>query len=996
MRHADPTGLLDLGFLPASAGMADAILHLDWSKEATHALNLLRPALSLCLSSSFPTAIYWGADLRLLYNDAWSPILADRHPWALGHPAREVWADIWPIVGPQMLQVVETGKPFSVFDQMLPMMRHGRREETWWNYSFTPILAEDGSVAGIFNQGHEITNRVLEEKRQQLRLALDEVRHTRPDPTEFISEASALLGHHLAVERVGYAEMDETDTFAVIHRDWTDGTVPSLSGALRLDSFGADLARALRSGETIRIDDALDDPLTRGDGTEQAFAAVGVRATIDVPLIRHGRLTAILFVHAKEIRAWADHEVTFTQEVAARIWEAVERNRGHAMLRESEERYRLLLDASQRQTAELQAVLESMPDGVYIGGAQGITIANQPALDQLGFATREELNRDVGTLADEIDTRDATTGELIAVADQAFTRALGGERVVRDVIVRHRISGEERIVRSAAAPVKIDGQVIAAVAVNTDVTERRRAEANLRLLNETLEARVDEALAERRLWVTIFETSDALINALDHDYRFLAFNRAYVEAFERHTGQRPVVGASLLDYLPEDATQRSALARWSRALSGEDVAIVEPLAPTDPGSRHYELRLNPLRDKDGQVVGAFQYAIDVTQRLRDAARLADAEEALRQSQKLEAMGQLTGGVAHDFNNLLTPIIGSLDLLQRRRVGDDKAQRQISAALQSAERAKVLVQRLLAFARRQPLQPAPVDIAAIVEGMAELIASTSGPRIRIEVDVDAGLPPALADANQIEMAILNLAVNSRDAMPDGGRLGITAKYAEIEPDHATRLAAGRYIQLGVSDTGTGMDEATRLRAVDPFFSTKGIGKGTGLGLSMVHGLASQLGGALTIKSRPGLGTRIDLWLPVATALPAAPSQADHPTNETSSGTILLVDDEFIVRASTADMLEDLGYAVIEADCAEEALALVTEGLRPAMLLTDHLMPGMSGTDLAERIRAILPSLPVLIVSGYAEEEGLPATLPRLVKPFRQAELGASLASLLAPT
>lgn len=409
--------------------------------------------------------------------------------------------------------------------------------------------------------------------------------------------------------------------------------------------------------------------------------------------------------------------------------------------------------------------------------------------------------------------------------------------------------------------------------------------------------------------------------------------------------------------------------------------------------RHYELRLNPLRDKHGRVIGAFQYAIDVTQRLSDAARLADAEEALRQSQKLEAMGQLTGGVAHDFNNLLTPIIGSLDLLQRRGVGDEKAQRQIGAALQSAERAKVLVQRLLAFARRQPLQPAPVDLAGIINGMADLIASTSGPRIRINVEVEEGLPPAMADANQIEMAILNLAVNSRDAMPDGGSLGIVASLVNIEPDHSTRLPVGPYIQLGVSDTGVGMDEATRLRAIDPFFSTKGVGKGTGLGLSMVHGLASQLGGALTIKSRPGLGTRIDLLLPVAAALPAAVRETSPDVAETMSGTILLVDDEFIVRATTADMLEDLGYHVVEAESGEEALALIADGLKPVMLLTDHLMPGMTGTDLADRIRDTLPALPILVVSGYAEDEGLPAAFPRLVKPFRQEELGAALAALL---
>lgn len=243
------------------------------------------------------------------------------------------------------------------------------------------------------------------------------------------------------------------------------------------------------------------------------------------------------------------------------------------------------------------------------------------------------------------------------------------------------------------------------------------------------------------------------------------------------------------------------------------------------------------------MIGAFHLATDISDRLRAEAELANAREALRQSQKMEAMGSLTGGVAHDFNNLLTPIVGSLDLLQRKGVGGEREQRLIDAALQSAERAKTLVQRLLAFARRQPLKAEPVDVRSMIEGMSDLIASTSGPRIRLELDVQPDLLPALADANQVEMALLNLAVNARDAMPDGGRLTIAADVEDISETHRAGLVCGQYVRIAVSDTGGGMDEATIARAAEPFFSTKGIGKGTGLGLSMVHGLAAQLGGGL---------------------------------------------------------------------------------------------------------------------------------------------------------
>ena len=371
-----------------------------------------------------------------------------------------------------------------------------------------------------------------------------------------------------------------------------------------------------------------------------------------------------------------------------------------------------------------------------------------------------------------------------------------------------------------------------------------------------------------------------------------------------------------------------------------------------------------------------------------AAELAQAQEALRQSQKLESMGQLTGGVAHDFNNLLTPIIGGLDLLQRRRVGDERAQRTIEGALASAERAKTLVQRLLAFARRQPLQPEPVDLRELVFGMARLLESTLGPRISLELALDDDLPAAWADANQLEMALLNLALNARDAMPNGGKLRIEAGCRSAKPGNG----GGLQVQLSVADTGFGMNEETLTRAIEPFFSTKGIGKGTGLGLSMVHGLAAQLGGELVIESEEGGGTTIHLRLPIADESVVAGEAAAERKTHLGAGTALLVDDEDLVRASTADMLIDLGYEVLAEASAEVALQRLRDGLSPALLVTDHLMPGMTGTELARAALTLQPNLPVLIISGYAEVDGIASDLPRLTKPFRRAELAFSIAKL----
>jgi PAS domain S-box-containing protein len=390
------------------------------------------------------------------------------------------------------------------------------------------------------------------------------------------------------------------------------------------------------------------------------------------------------------------------------------------------------------------------------------------------------------------------------------------------------------------------------------------------------------------------------------------------------------------------------------------------------------------------------HELNATLETRIAEAIAEREaahEALRQSQKMEAMGQLTGGVAHDFNNLLTPIVGSLDMLQRRGVGTEREQRLIAGAAQSAERARMLVQRLLAFARRQPLQSISVDIAQLVAGMGGLIESTTGPQIRVVVDVADDLPPARADPNQLEMALLNLSVNARDAMPDGGTLRISARAESIASGDLSELKTGDYVRISVADTGFGMDEATLARAIEPFFSTKGIGKGTGLGLSMVHGLAAQLGGGLTIQSRPGMGTNIELWLPVSTTRAEdAPDVQRAAIEAPHHGVALLVDDEELVRMSTADMLADLGYLVVEASSAEEAIRILDSGQPVDILVTDHLMPGITGTELARHVQLVRPKLPVLLVSGYADLKGIDAEIPRLTKPFRKDDLATMLVSL----
>jgi signal transduction histidine kinase/CheY-like chemotaxis protein len=382
--------------------------------------------------------------------------------------------------------------------------------------------------------------------------------------------------------------------------------------------------------------------------------------------------------------------------------------------------------------------------------------------------------------------------------------------------------------------------------------------------------------------------------------------------------------------------------------------------------------------------------------MRVAERTREHELALaklHQAQKLETLGQLTGGVAHDFNNLLTPVIGNLDLLRRRMGPNDPSQRLIDAGLQAASRAATLVQRLLAFARRQDLRVRPVNVGMLLDGMTDLIRRSLDPAIEVEISHPPDLPPARVDPSQLELAVLNLAINARDAMPRGGRLSIAADAASASGGGELRV--GDYVRVTVRDTGVGMDEQTLSRAIEPFFSTKGVGKGTGLGLSMVHGLAAQLGGMLNLASSPGAGTVAEIWLPKA----AEPARAEDfesrpPVRAPREATILLVDDEDLVRIGTAEMLSDLGYKVTEANSAAEALRLLRNGELPDLMITDYLMPGMNGAELIELARPLAPSTKVMLITGYSNvAEGPAASVPRLAKPFRHADLAQLAADLL---
>ena len=423
------------------------------------------------------------------------------------------------------------------------------------------------------------------------------------------------------------------------------------------------------------------------------------------------------------------------------------------------------------------------------------------------------------------------------------------------------------------------------------------------------------------------------------------------------------------------------------------------------GTRFWaHVTIDPIRAPDGEVVGFAKITRDVTDKKQSEAALAAAQQALFQAQKLESLGQLTGGVAHDFNNLLMALVASLDLLRKRLPhGDERALQLLQNLAKGAERGTLLVKRMLAFARRQDLKITSVDVGALIDGMRSLLERSLGPKGTLVLDLPRDLPPAHTDANQLEAALLNLVVNARDAMPQDGTVTISAARAQAPVANAD-LQPGHFVRISVTDHGNGMDERTLARATEPFFTTKGVGKGTGLGLSMVQGLAEQSGGKLGITSAPHEGTTVDLYLPTNGAIPdpdvRARDRRDERVDRDAAAlsklglVVLVVDDDDLVLDATSALLEDMGYKVVEAAGGSQALEIVAR--TPVdLLLTDQVMPEITGLQLAVAVHAVRPEMPIVLASGFADI-GIPVPdyIYRMTKPYTRRELEAALSTLLA--
>ncbi len=525
-----------------------------------------------------------------------------------------------------------------------------------------------------------------------------------------------------------------------------------------------------------------------------------------------------------------------------------------------------------------------------------------------------------------------------------------------------------------------DGSIAGYAKITRDLTERRAAEEALRRSQEQFRLLVQGV-------------TDYAIYMIDENGIVTNWN----PGAQRIKGYRPdeIIGHPFSTfYTPEDRAAGVPLKMLETARRDGRVES-EGWRMRQDGSRFWaHVIMDAIRDDQGKLVGFAKITRDVTERKKAEEELEQARRALMQSQKMEAIGQLTGGVAHDFNNLLMAVLGSLELLAKRLPDDPKSRMLLDNARHAAERGATLTRRLLAFARMQHVQLRPVDIPALVRDMADLLHQSARDTIKIETQFPLTMKPALADANEIEMALLNLVVNARDAMANGGTIVISSRVAKIMRDEPHGLKAGEYVVLSVRDTGHGMNAEVLRRATEPFFTTKGVGKGTGLGLAMVHGIAEQAGGRLHLISAPGQGTTAELWLPVAKAQAAeqtAHEPAPQDTQHQRRLVILAVDDDPLVLLNTVAMLEDLGHGVIPARSGQEALQRAAADDSIELVITDQVMPEMTGTELIDLLKQQKPSLHFILASGYAEfEKSATRDVHRLAKPFTQAGLAAAVA------
>ncbi|MBW7968819.1 GAF domain-containing protein [Bradyrhizobium sp. BR 10289] len=849
------------------------------------------------------------------------------------------------------------------------------------------------------------------------------------DADGVLAVTTRMLGEHLGVSSCAYADMDPDEDGFTIRGDWAAPGATHILGHYSLADFGKKAVQELSAGRPLIINDNLKELAPEEAAT---FQNIGIGSTICMPLVKEGRLTALMAIHHRGPHRWAPRELALLSEVTERSWAHIERVRSDDAAREAAERLSLATSAAGIGTWDYDPVNDLLRWDSRCKALFGLSPQAEVSYEGTFLKGLHPEDRQ--------RTHEAVSNALAPNSPASYNieyRTIGIE------------DGVERWVAATGDTIFSNGKAVRFIGTVLDITAKKKSERHLRILNDTGASVARERDLEKIVQIVTdagVELSGAQFGAFFYNvltpdggsYMLYALSGVPRSAFENFP-------------MPRNTAVFEPTFKGMGVVRSDDILRDPRYGKNAPRSGMPEGHLPvrsylavPVVTRAGEVLGGLFFGhpetgkfqtehetallgiaghaataienarlltrlqtlnSDLERRVADEiAERMKAEEQLRQAQKMEAVGQLTGGIAHDFNNMLAVIIGSLNLAKRRLgKGEVNIDRFIDGAIDGANRAATLTQRLLAFSRQQPLAPEVVDINRMVGGMSELLDRSLGELVSLETVLAAGLWRVRVDPAQLESAVLNLAVNARDAMPRGGRLTIETSNYSIDQKYAREyaLTPGQYVLVAVTDNGVGIQDHVLGRVFDPFFTTKEVGKGTGLGLSQVYGFVRQSGGHVKIYSEVGVGTTVKIYLPrlVGDATIPDPSQgAAHPGASLQKETILVVEDDERVRSISCESLRDLGYTVIEAAGAKEAIRKVEEGPVPDLLFTDVVMPGMTGADLAAELLKRHPGLKVLFTTGYTRNAivhngVLDAGKHLLTKPFAIEDLAAKVRGLL---
>ncbi len=977
--------------------MGDRIRAFDWSLTplgpiADWPAGLIA-ATALLLHSPTAMVLLWGAEGTMIHNDAYALFAGERHLDQLGVGVHTGWPEVVEF-NTHVLRTGLAGGSLQYRDHLMQLNRTGTLQDVWMNLSYSPTFDEAGRPAGVLAMIVETTATVLARRRIAAEHGrLEQLFEQSPTFMALLSGPE----HRFELVNPGYRQL-------IGHREVIGLTMAEALPDAVTQGYLALLDEVYRSGEPYHANGAIyavePDPDGQVDERVIDFVLQPIRDAA-------GMVTGI-FVEGADVtdRAVAERDLRDSEARLRFLDQLGERTvplgDADAIMAVTTELIAAHLGASRCVYADIDADGE----GCRVGGGWvlpgGVPLCGWHRLIDLGAAAVALLRAGEPLIVGDASTEMPGTAPFEALGVRASVciplirdGRLHALLALHDAKPRRWSTAEVLVIRQAAMR-------------SWALVERVRAEAALRDLNATLEARVAERAAAvqqgEQTIRTVFENSfmdQTLLSTTGEVVYVNATALAGIEAVSVDVIGRPFATTPWFAATPGAPDQvRAAIVR---AAAGDSVRLHLALdLPT--GARVYDYSLRPAFDGAGDVVAIVSEAIEITARVR-------AEDALRQAQKMEAVGQLTGGLAHDFNNLLAAISGNLELLERRiaQGRTDGLARYIDGATQGARRAAALTQRLLAFSRRQTLDPRPTDADRLIADMTDLIRQSVGPTVALDIAATEGLWPINVDASQLENALLNLCVNARDAMaPDGGRLDIRTDNVMLDEGDVLRrdVAAGEYVRISVIDGGAGMPPEVMQRAFDPFFTTKPIGHGTGLGLSMVYGFARQSGGQVRIESVEGQGTTICLCLPrFHGTLDAAADAADPvATDEQGAGeTVLVIDDEPVLRALIVEVLVEAGYRVLEAGDGAGGLRVLESGVRIDLLVTDVGLPGgMNGRQVADAARLSRPTLRVLFITGFADIAavghagswgGLEPGMGVLTKPFPVASLTAKIREML---